>query len=144
MYAGIDHIRNIFVVTFYDYTGGFVLDKDEIVTDRFSVLYELPTDTDPIEQIKKQAEAITQIYDKYQEALKKIEKLDKNDNQYFTEVKTVHAEMLQGCHLQYIPAEEINKDFTNLSLNKDIFFEAGDNRVKDIFNYTDNYYYWIF
>ncbi len=104
----------------------------------------MPTDTDIIEQIKKQAEAITNIFDKYHEAQEKIEKLDKNNTQYYIEIKKIYAEILEGCHLQYIPAEEIDKDFNKLSLNKDTFFEANDKRVKDILNYTDSYYCWFF
>lgn len=134
LYAGIDHEQNIFVITFYTQYG-FEINNEKCC--RFSVLYDLPTSADQIEQLKLQAEALQKIYMRYELAQEEAQEIFEAYNKQITiacwnDIKQVYANLIKGNTVLYIPAEEMNKDFNNLYMNKDVFFAPGDTRVKSV------------
>lgn len=138
LYAGIKHKENIFVITFYSQSS-FVINNDKC--HRFSVIYNLPTHQDKIQQILLQAEALKDIYNKYDIAREEAQEIYQNYGEQDTtecwnKIKQVYARLIRGKEVHYISTEEMKQDFTTLWLNKEVFFAPGDKRVKIVKSYA--------
>lgn len=138
LYAEMKHRENIFVITFY-MQSSFVINNDKC--HRFSVIYDLPTHENKFEQIVLQAEALREIYKKYNRAREEAQEIYQNYGEQDTtecwnEIKQVYARLIRGKEVHYIPTEEINQDFATLWLNKEISFAPGDKRVKIVKKYN--------
>ena len=137
LYAGIKHKENIFVITFYSQSS-FVINNDKC--QRFSVIYNLPTHQDKIQQTLLQAEALKDIYNKYDRAREETLEIyqnygEQNTAKCWNEIKQVYARLIKGKEVHYISTEEMNEDFITLWLNKEVFFAPGDTRVKIVKSY---------
>lgn len=140
IYAGIKHKENIFVITFYTQIS-FAINNDNC--NRFSVIYNLPTNEDKTQQIILQAKALKEIYNEYNIAREEAQEIYKNYKEQDTaecwnEIQQVYARLIKGNEVHYISTKEMNEDFVTLWLNKEVFFAPGDTRVKIVKNYTLN------
>lgn len=138
LYAEMKHRENIFVITFY-MQSSFVINNDKC--HRFSVIYDLPTHENKFEQIVLQAEALREIYKKYDRAREEAQEIYQNYGKQDTiecwyEIKQVYSRLIKGKEVHYIPTEEINQDFATLWLNKEVSFAPGDKRVKIVKKYN--------
>lgn len=156
LYAGIDHESNTFVVTFYTDPSGFFIETD-VRTCIFSVLYELPTDTDILKQIELQAEAVSNIYKAYNQVYNEIEEMlepfieeilpggkRRYNNKIYEEsvwnkVKARYIPLIQRHTIRYLPTTAPKKQ--NDYQFGQVFFDKDDERIVEVKRYTD-FVYW--
>lgn len=156
LYAGIDHENNIFVITFYTDPNGFYIETD-VRTCIFSVLYELPTDTDILKQIELQAEAVSNIYKAYNQVYNEIEEMLESfteeilpsgkkrynskiyEEPIWNKVKASYIPLMQKHTIRYLPTTAPKKQ-DDYQFGQ-VFFDKDDERIVEVKSYTD-FVYW--